>query len=383
MVNKNQLSAFPSFVSDAVDKLDKMYPAPKYEDLIVTDVLLSPDGCRTYDGSYGEPSALLIFSVLQHDVMDGDGYAADDRPLRVYSFAFASPSFCFAGAFANGFNSFQHYHYVLDAENAAFAVYKKECKAACDRGFATGLKAGEINGQLIAECEAQFKPELDEAHAIAIEGNGSLEIAKEPLAKDPEVPDDVDWHDDEPEIDSTCAKLKIAKYPLDDEVKKLLDEDAKLAERVLPTPPDHNPPTVESDGFVLSDYDKAYANAYKRGYQDGFGEGEASARNAHVNVKPVEIVTETLDEEVKKLLDEDAALSSLNASLNAYRSDDPEPDVDPELGENCANAVIACDDAVEIAEEPLDDDIRLSMLGSIAAREYPIDEEEYPEDNID
>lgn len=145
MENKYFRSNFPSFVSQAVDKLSKLYQPPRYENFVVTDVFLSPHGCRTYDDEIGKPNALILFSVVHHSQLADDDYAIDDVPIRVYSFAYVAPGMFQVGAYTNGVNTFQHTHYTIEADKAALAGYEKEHAEAYRNGYECGFEEDKVS----------------------------------------------------------------------------------------------------------------------------------------------------------------------------------------------------------------------------------------------
>lgn len=162
MENKYFRYNFPSFVSQAVDKLSKLYQPPRYENFVVTDVFLSPHGCRTYDDEIGKSNALILFSVLHHSQLADDGYAIDDVPMRVYSFAYVAPGTFQVGAYTNGVNTFQHTHYAIEADKAILAGYEKEHAEAYRNGFQCGFAEGEANERNLFNIENAFVKDDDE-----------------------------------------------------------------------------------------------------------------------------------------------------------------------------------------------------------------------------
>ncbi len=161
MENKYFRSNFPSFVSQAVDKLSKLYQPPRYENFVVTDVFLSPYGCRTYNDEIGKPNALILFSVVHHSQLADDGYAIDDAPIRVYSFAYVAPDTFQVGAYTNGVNTFQHMHYTIEADKAALAAYEKEHAEAYQNGFQCGFAEGAANERSIANIKVMSEKDDD------------------------------------------------------------------------------------------------------------------------------------------------------------------------------------------------------------------------------
>lgn len=142
-INKDKLSKFPDFVTEAADKLCSMYERPEYESLVITDVFLSPEGGRTYDGTPGKASALILFSTIHHDVIFFGEPDVTDTPVRVYSFAYVTPDTFFVGAYKNGCNVFQQSHYVIRPDGAVLTAYDKEYGESYERGYQRGLAEGE------------------------------------------------------------------------------------------------------------------------------------------------------------------------------------------------------------------------------------------------
>lgn len=200
-IHKDKLSKFPDFVIEAADKLNNMYEKPEYEDLVITDVFLSPEGCRTYNGDPGKPSALILFSVIHHDVIFWDKPDVTDTPIRVYSFAYVTPDTFFAGAHENGLNGFQHSHYVIRPDGAVLTAYDKEYGESYERGYQRGLAEGEAMERPVYIAEEPDRTggiveKDDEDRPAGVKGKlASMKKVKEEEEYDPDD-DNVIW--DEP-----------------------------------------------------------------------------------------------------------------------------------------------------------------------------------------